>query len=151
MSSWRAKCREGLEHEETRPAAIAHAPLPRGPACFLIPVLVLAAILLHWGSGDAGVPHTVQVVAAAGQAEFVFTPMEVLLSVGRPVTITVVNKGKVEHDWLAESLGVSIKPVVPPGKSGSVTFTPSRRGSFEFHCTVPGHKEAGMKGMLVVR
>lgn len=36
------------------------------------------------------------------------------------------------------------------GKTGSLRFTPTRAGEYEFWCTVPGHREAGMRGRLVV-
>ena len=34
--------------------------------------------------------------------------------------------------------------------SGRIEFTPSQPGTYEFFCTVAGHKEAGMVGSLVV-
>jgi uncharacterized cupredoxin-like copper-binding protein len=32
------------------------------------------------------------------------------------------------------------------GKSGTLTFTPSESGTFDFYCTIPGHRDLGMKG-----
>ncbi|MBI5715993.1 MAG: cupredoxin domain-containing protein, partial [Chloroflexi bacterium] len=40
---------------------------------------------------------------------------------------------------------------VAMGKSGTLEFTPTKAGTYEFFCTVAGHKEAGMKGTLVVK
>lgn len=37
-----------------------------------------------------------------------------------------------------------------PGTTATVLFTPTEAGVFEFACTIPGHKEAGMVGKLVV-
>lgn len=34
--------------------------------------------------------------------------------------------------------------------NGSVTFQTDQKGTFVFHCTVPGHKEAGMVGEMTV-
>lgn len=39
---------------------------------------------------------------------------------------------------------------VDPGKAGRVEFTPTAQGQYEYFCTVPGHKDAGMKGTLTV-
>mgnify|MGYP001610998524 CR=1 FL=1 len=30
-------------------------------------------------------------------------------------------------------------------------FTPTKKGTFEFRCAVPGHYEAGMKGTITVK
>jgi uncharacterized cupredoxin-like copper-binding protein len=41
---------------------------------------------------------------------------------------------------------------VGPGKTASATFTvPSRPGTYEFGCFIPGHYEGGMKGSLIIQ
>jgi uncharacterized cupredoxin-like copper-binding protein len=37
------------------------------------------------------------------------------------------------------------------GKSATIKFTPKKTGTFEIGCLVPGHREAGMRAVLVVR
>ncbi|WP_349408558.1 cupredoxin domain-containing protein [Pseudalkalibacillus sp. SCS-8] len=37
-----------------------------------------------------------------------------------------------------------------PGDTVSIKFIPKETGTFEFYCSVPGHKEAGMKGTIIV-
>ena len=37
------------------------------------------------------------------------------------------------------------------GQMATLEFTPTKPGTYEFFCTVAGHKEAGMKGTLVVK
>ncbi|MCH7860368.1 MAG: multicopper oxidase domain-containing protein, partial [Proteobacteria bacterium] len=37
-----------------------------------------------------------------------------------------------------------------PGTTASVIFTATEPGEYEFFCTIPGHKEAGMVGRLIV-
>jgi uncharacterized cupredoxin-like copper-binding protein len=37
------------------------------------------------------------------------------------------------------------------GQAGTLEFTPTKPGTYEFICTVPGHKEAGMVGALIVK
>jgi uncharacterized cupredoxin-like copper-binding protein len=36
------------------------------------------------------------------------------------------------------------------GQTVSIKFIPKEKGEFEFYCTVPGHKEAGMVGKFIV-
>jgi uncharacterized cupredoxin-like copper-binding protein len=63
------------------------------------------------------------------------------------VTFTVVNKGKLAHDF---KIGGKKTAMLAPGKSGKVTVT-LKAGKFPYLCTVPGHAAAGMKGTLVVK
>ena len=38
---------------------------------------------------------------------------------------------------------------LPPGETQTVVIN-AKPGSYEYYCNVPGHKEAGMVGTLVV-
>jgi uncharacterized cupredoxin-like copper-binding protein len=55
------------------------------------------------------------------------------------------NSGKIDHDLVIDGPGVSKQktPVYPPGKTESLTVT-LKSGTYEFYCSVPGHKQAGM-------
>jgi plastocyanin len=63
------------------------------------------------------------------------------------VVFTVVNKGKIPHDFKINGKKTAL---VKPGKSVklSVTF---KAGKFKYLCTVPGHSALGMKGTLTVK
>lgn len=101
--------------------------------------------------------------------EFGFKPSTLKVSVGQPVKVIFRNAGSVEHDWSIFKLPISGKkessgghdmpnmteePAVhvaaKHGQSNQLEFTPTTAGTYEFWCTVPGHKEAGMIGKLVV-
>jgi len=41
--------------------------------------------------------------------------------------------------------------MVAPGKTAVLRFTAKKAGTFEFGCHIPGHYEAGMKGILTVK
>jgi uncharacterized cupredoxin-like copper-binding protein len=121
-------------------------------------VLGLALAVAVTGT-SAPKPRVVEVTAGTPKNDFEFVPKEITVAAGQPVQLTLVNKGKVEHDLLIEALRVSVPPkgkdpatqVLAPGKRATVTFTPAKKGRFEFWCTVPGHKEVGMKGVLIVK
>ena len=110
-------------------------------------------------------------------SEFRFDPATVEVQAGQQVTVMMQNMGTVEHDFViqempmeqaagdSESEGavmpghtmdeMAMEPAVHmgamAGMSGSVTFVPTKPGTYEFFCAVAGHKEAGMVGTLTVR
>jgi len=112
-------------------------------------VIVAVGVLLLGGLGTlhAGAPpQRVTVVAK----EFAYTPPTLTVVAGRPVQLELQNQGVIEHDFVIDAFKVKVG-LVRPGKKATVTFVPKAKGSFPFYCSVPGHKEAGMKGTLVVK
>jgi uncharacterized cupredoxin-like copper-binding protein len=57
------------------------------------------------------------------------------------------NSGAATHDFTIDDLGVHV--VARSGESGSVTIN-APAGSYEYYCSIPGHKQGGMVGTLVV-
>ncbi len=103
-------------------------------------------------------------------SEFKFQPSTIEVSAGRPVKITMSNKGTVEHDWAIQKMpmvglkesssgGHDMAGMNQPelhmnammGQTAQVEFTPTTPGTYDIYCTVMGHKEAGMVGKLVVK
>lgn len=81
-----------------------------------------------------------------------FEPGSLEVKVGQPVKLTLENPDSQEHDLrIAGVADKEVKLKVAPGKNGTVEFTPTKEGSFDFICTIAGHKEAGMKGTIVVK
>ena len=81
--------------------------------------------------------------------EFFFAPDHVEVEQGMPVTIVLKNSGSVTHNITIEEFGVD--RTYGPGQTTELTFTPFQAGTFEFSCLIPGHKESGMAGTLVVK
>ena len=91
-------------------------------------------------------PEAAAVVVEA--SEFKYVPPELTIASAGSTTIELVNKGTVEHDFTIDAL--DFKVAVPIGKTATGTLTDPAPGTYEFYCTVPGHKAAGMVGSLVV-
>jgi len=117
-----------------------------------IPAVLIGALLTGCGgSGGASAPR-----AAAGAGEtvtlratdFAYTPAQVKVAAPGEVTVTLENKGLLEHDFMIE--GVPGTLLVRANQTGSGTFKLAKPGTYTFSCTVSGHREAGMKGTLVV-
>ena len=64
------------------------------------------------------------------------------------VTITITNTEPVPHNFTIDALHVAIQ--LPPSATVTETFSATPAGIYEFYCSIPGHKEAGMVGAMTV-
>ena len=71
-------------------------------------------------------------------------------SVAKPenVTFAFENIGHVQHDF---RINGKQTPLTRPGKTASLVVTFEKKGTYPYKCTVPGHAQAGMKGVFTVR
>jgi outer membrane protein assembly factor BamB len=64
------------------------------------------------------------------------------------LTFAFKNIGHVEHDF---KINGKQTPLIEPGQTSKLVVTFSKTGKYPYLCTVPGHAEAGMKGVFTVR
>ena len=69
---------------------------------------------------------------------------------GAVVAITVVNGDGAMHDVAVPAFNAQSDNLVGVGSATTIVFRASKTGTFEYVCTIPGHKAAGMFGKLVV-
>ena len=81
-------------------------------------------------------------------SEFKFSPTSINVPLGQKVIFTLNNTGVVEHDFTVASTGFTLR--ANPGQTATGEFTFDKPGVFDFICSIPGHKDAGMKGSLTV-
>jgi uncharacterized cupredoxin-like copper-binding protein len=55
-----------------------------------------------------------------------------------------------DHDMSNLDMTPEVHVAAAAGEQGTLEFTPAEPGSYEYFCSVPGHKEAGMVGALTV-
>ncbi|MCC6869293.1 MAG: cupredoxin family protein [Burkholderiales bacterium] len=109
--------------------------------------------------------HTVTVVM---DDRMRFTPASIPVRQGETISFVVRNEGKLLHELVigtpadlarhAETMrkhpGMAhdepFMVHVKPGAAERLTWRFTKSGRFEFACLVPGHYEAGMKGMIAV-
>jgi uncharacterized cupredoxin-like copper-binding protein len=89
---------------------------------------------------------------AAQSVEFVgydiyFEPKEVTISANTDVAAVIRNDGAAPHNFSIDELGIDID--VAPGETQETVIN-APAGEYEYYCNVPGHKEAGMVGTLIV-
>ena len=70
--------------------------------------------------------------------------------VGDTVEITVINGDAVLHDLAINEFNVTTGELTDKDQQATVSFQVSTPGDFTYFCTVPGHKQAGMFGLLRV-
>jgi uncharacterized cupredoxin-like copper-binding protein len=87
---------------------------------------------------------TVEVVAT----EFGFRPDRLTVPAGESVNMSLVNQGQLLHDLTIPKLDIRV--VAGPGDTTTVGVIVEEPGEYPFLCTVPGHSESGMTGVLVV-
>jgi uncharacterized cupredoxin-like copper-binding protein len=88
-------------------------------------------------------------VTANPQGQLTWTPTTLSAKAGK-VTVTLQNSSPVSHDIHIEGNGVSTTSQLVSGGSTSLTAN-LKAGKYEYWCTVPGHKQAGMDGTLSVK
>jgi len=133
----------------------------------MVPVVVLAVILSACGSATPATPEVKEVVVKVN--EYAFSPMETRAKAGQPMRIMLQNEGTLLHDMSsldamvemmqAEGAGHDMGDIdnqmrmhvaAEVGQMAMMEFTPTQAGTYEFFCSVEGHKEAGMVGKLIV-
>ncbi len=90
--------------------------------------------------------HATRTAVTVTATEFKFKLSKTSVPHGS-VTFTVVNKGKLAHDF---KIGGKKTALIKPGKSAKLTVT-LKAGKAAYLCTVAGHAAAGMKGKLTVK
>ena len=104
--------------------------------------------------------------------DFAYSLPSITVPAGEPVTVTLVNKGLVEHDFVIEQIDAKMILLQDSGSEAHqahgeeadfdvhasaqvdtttvIELTIFEPGTYQFFCSVEGHKEAGMIGELIV-
>lgn len=102
-------------------------------------------------------------------SHYSYDPQEIILEKNKPVSVILKNHDSIDHDIEIREI-----PLEKQGenedhhhtdshgeadfhlhanakKQTKVTFIPLKEGTYSFYCTIPGHKENGMTGVLIVQ
>ena len=97
--------------------------------------------------------------------DFHFNPQNWTVPAGETITVTLVNNGTLEHEWVLLKQGESATAPfndddeakvlweieAKAGETTTGTFTAPAAGNYEVVCGVVGHLEQGMAGSLLVK
>jgi uncharacterized cupredoxin-like copper-binding protein len=126
-----------------------------------------------FAAGEPGDPkkpfREIKVEMREGGLRMSFVPDKIEVKLGEQIKFVIWNSGFFDHEFLLDSFAGNAKHKIemqknpemehddPNGKRVGVQGTAellwkfTKRGRFEFACLIPGHYEAGMKGVVVVR
>ena len=94
-------------------------------------------------AGGAELP-TVEVAAH----DLYFDPPNFSIPPDTDIQVTLNNQGALQHNWVVIDQGLET-PLINGGETGSVTVN-LPAGTYNLECSVPGHAQAGMVGVLTV-
>jgi len=97
------------------------------------------------GTGAAAQPTTVSITLS----EFKIDPAMPEVPAGAPVTFEVSNAGQAPHTFGIVIGGQTSETAsINPGETATLEVPPLEVGDYDILCTVPGHADLGMTGML---
>jgi uncharacterized cupredoxin-like copper-binding protein len=122
----------------------------RAVTLLVLGVLAIAGIVAGAfapGGGASPVRANATVKITVKASEFKFALSRRSVPAGTTVVFTVINTGKISHDF---KISGKKTPTLAPGKSAKLTVKFTKKGRFGYLCTLPGHAGAGMKGTFSV-
>jgi uncharacterized cupredoxin-like copper-binding protein len=130
----------------------------------------------HEGPFSAGEPgnpkrpsRTVEVVMREGDGRMFYEPERLEVKRGEQIRFVIVNAGELAHEFVVADTKDNLKhaelmkkyPDMEHDDPNGKTLQPkartemlwrfTKRGEFEFACLIPGHREAGMTGKVIVK
>lgn len=128
---------KGVQEESTKPPVATNGTVNAD--------VKVGSDLIQGNGGTSPAPVTVELTMNMDSGNFYFRPNTIAAKLNQPVTIKFNNSGF--HTFTIDELGVN---QTLSGSLSSFTFTPNKKGTFEFYCTVGNHRDLGQKGTITV-
>ena len=127
----------------------------------------------EFSAGEPGDPkkpaRIVQVTMNEGDGKMMFIPDRVEIKRGEQVKFVLRNNGELDHEFILASTAENVKHAeemkknpemehddpnakrLAPKKTNEIVWRFTKAGQFEYGCLIPGHREAGMTGTVIVK
>lgn len=130
----------------------------------------------HQATFTAGEPgdsrkaaRIVQVAMVEKDGKMLFIPSRIEVKMNEQIKFVLRNNGLLEHEFILATTAENLKHAeemkanphmeheepngreVSPTKQGEIIWKFTKAGEFEYACLIPGHREAGMTGIVVVK
>jgi uncharacterized cupredoxin-like copper-binding protein len=126
-----------------------------------------------FSAGEPGNPkrpaQTMLVIMREGDGKMMFVPDRVEVRKGDQVRFILRNNGLLDHEFVLATTEENLKHAeemkknpemehddpnarrVAPRRTSEIVWRFTKPGQFEFGCLIPGHREAGMTGIVIVK
>ncbi len=127
----------------------------------------------HFSAGEPGNPkgpsRTVKVSMLEDGKKMLFEPSIVEVRLGEQIRFVIYNEGTWNHEFVLATKEENRKHAelmkkfpemehddpnatrLLPFSFGEILWKFTKRGEFEYACLIPGHREAGMQGRVIVK
>jgi uncharacterized cupredoxin-like copper-binding protein len=127
----------------------------------------------HFSAGVPGNPkkpaRVIEVTMKEGEGTMSYEPARIEVKRGEQIRFVLKNAGELAHEFVLASTADNLKHAAlmqkypdmehddPNGKTlqpkgnAEILWRFTKRGEFEYGCLIPGHREAGMTGKVIVK
>jgi len=113
--------------------------------------------------------RTVEVIMREGDGKMEYVPSRIEVRQGEQIRFVMKNHGALEHEFVLATFEENAQHAkemaknpemehdepnmkrLKPQAGANVVWHFTKAGEFQFACLIPGHMEAGMKGVVVVK
>lgn len=126
-----------------------------------------------FSAGEPGDPkkpaRVIQVTMGETDGKMMFMPAKVEVKKGEQVKFVLRNNGELDHEFILATTAENLKhgeamkknpdmehddpngKRLAPKKADEIVWKFTKAGEFEYGCLIPGHREAGMIGTIIVK
>lgn len=113
--------------------------------------------------------RTISVIMRESNGKMDFVPNKIYVRQGEQIRFALKNDGDADHEIVIGTLEENLKHAVEmqknpdmehddpnakrlaPKKTGDIVWRFTKPGEFDFSCLIPGHRESGMSGTIIVK
>jgi len=127
----------------------------------------------NFSAGEPGDPkkssRPIVVTATEKDGRMIFIPDKIEVRRGEQVRFIITNKGETDHEFLLATTQENLKHAeemrknpdmehdepngkkMKPKQTAEIVWKFTKPGIFEYGCLIPGHRESGMHGTIIVK
>jgi uncharacterized cupredoxin-like copper-binding protein len=126
-----------------------------------------------FSAGEPGNPkrpaRTILVTMREGDGKMMFIPDRIEIKRGEQIRFILQNFGELDHEFVLASTEENVKHAeemkknpdmehddpnakrLKPKQKSEIVWRFTKAGRFEYGCLIPGHRESGMTGLIIVK